>query len=100
MTDGFGYWLYLIPNFVLAAAMYTLIGRYLLSLIIKADSQMVIWRVFAQLTDPILRFVRSLTPSMVPNGLVMVFSIFWIVLLRIMLLIAAVVFGFAPRFGA
>jgi hypothetical protein len=29
----------------------------------------------------------------------MVFTIFWIILLRIMLLIAAVVFGFAPRFG-
>ena len=79
--------------------MYTLIGRYLLSLVFKPDSDMVIWRVFTQLTDPILRFVRGLTPLVVPAGLVMVFSIFWIVLARIMLLIIAVVFGFAPRFG-
>jgi uncharacterized protein YggT (Ycf19 family) len=94
-----GYWLYTIPNFILAAAMYTIMGRYLLSLVFKPDSEMVIWKVFTQITDPILRFVRSLTPQVVPNGLVMVFSIFWIILLRIMLLVAAVVFGFAPRFG-
>jgi uncharacterized protein YggT (Ycf19 family) len=94
-----GYWLYTIPNFILAAAMYTIMGRYLLSLVFKPDSQMVIWRVFAQVTDPILNFVRGLTPQVVPAGLVMVFSIFWIVLLRVVLLIAAIVFGFAPRMG-
>jgi uncharacterized protein YggT (Ycf19 family) len=99
MSDGPGYWLYTIPNFILAAAMYTLMGRYLLSLVFKPDSQLVIWTVFTQLTNPILRFVRSLTPLVVPEGLVMVFSIFWIVLARILLLIVAVVFGFAPRFG-
>jgi uncharacterized protein YggT (Ycf19 family) len=93
------YWLYTIPNFILAAAMYTIMGRYLLSLVFKPDSEMVIWKVFTQLTNPILRFVRGLTPLVVPNGLVMVFSIFWIILLRIALLVAAVIFGFAPRFG-
>jgi uncharacterized protein YggT (Ycf19 family) len=94
-----GYWLYTIPNFILAAAMYTVMGRYLLSLVFKPDSEMVVWKVFTQITDPILRFVRSLTPAVVPDGLVMVFTIFWIILVRIMLLIAAVVFGFAPQFG-
>jgi uncharacterized protein YggT (Ycf19 family) len=93
------YWFYTIPNFILAAAMYTIMGRYLLSLVFKPDSDMVIWKVFTQLTDPVLRFVRGLTPLVVPNGLVMVFSIFWIILLRIALLVAAVIFGFAPRFG-
>jgi uncharacterized protein YggT (Ycf19 family) len=93
------YWLYTIPNFILAAAMYTIMGRYLLSLVFKPDSEMVIWKVFTQITDPILHFVRGLTPLVVPNGLVMVFSIFWIILLRIALLVAAVIFGFAPRFG-
>ncbi len=99
MIDGQGYWLYTIPNFLLAAAMYTLMGRYLLSLVFKPESQMVIWTVFQQLTNPILRFVRGLTPLVVPDGLVMVFSIFWIILARILLLIVAVIFGFAPRFG-
>jgi YggT family protein len=99
MFDGAGFWLYIIPNFTLAAAMYTLLGRYVLSLIFKPDSDKVIWRVFAQVTNPILHFVRSLTPAVVPDGLVMVFAIFWLLLARIFLLLLAVIFGFAPGLG-
>jgi len=99
VTGDSGYWLYTIPNFFLAAAMYTLIGRYVLSLIFTPDSDKVIWRVFAQITDPILRFVRTLTPQVVPNGLVMLFAIFWLLIARIILLILAVVFGFSPGLG-
>ncbi|MGL5136623.1 MAG: hypothetical protein ACRC7G_02530, partial [Beijerinckiaceae bacterium] len=91
MFDGPGFWLYVIPNFLLAAAMYTLLGRYVLALIFKPDSDKVIWRVFAQMTDPILNFVRSLTPGLVPNGLIMVFAIFWLLLARIVLLVIAVI---------
>jgi hypothetical protein len=93
------FWLYFIPNFALAALMYTIIGRYVLSLIFKPDSTMVIWRVFAQATDWFLRFIRSLTPAMVPDGMVMLFSIFWIVFFRILLLIALVIAGFSPLAG-
>jgi uncharacterized protein YggT (Ycf19 family) len=99
MFDGAGFWLYIIPNFVLAAAMYTLLGRYVLSLIFKPDSDKVIWRVFAQITNPILHFVRALTPSIVPDGLVMVFAMFWLLLARIFLLLLAVIFGVAPGLG-
>ncbi len=98
MSD-LSYWLFTIPNFILAAAMYTLIGRYVLSLLFKPDSDKVIWRVFAQITDPILKFVRSLTPAIVPNGMVMIFSVFWLMLVRIALLIVAVIFGFSPKLG-
>jgi uncharacterized protein YggT (Ycf19 family) len=100
MTEGPGYWLYMLVNFALAAAMYTLMGRYLLSLVFKPESDMVIWRVFTQITDPILHFVRALTPVMVPGGLVMVFAIFWLILARVMWLFLALVFGFAPKLGA
>ena len=67
--------------------MYTLMGRYLLSLVFKADSQLVIWRVFCQLSDPILHAVRAITPAMVPSGLVMVLAIVWMILLRLFLLV-------------
>jgi YggT family protein len=99
MIDGWGYWLYILPNFALAALMYTIMGRYVLSLIFKPDSDKVIWRVFAQITDPFLRFTRSLTPAMAPDGLVMLFSIFWLVLFRILLLIVAVILGLSPLTG-
>jgi uncharacterized protein YggT (Ycf19 family) len=99
MSDNASYWLFTLPNFFLAAALYTLIGRYVLSLIFKPDSDVVLFKVFNQITNPILRSVRAITPEMVPNGLVLVFSIFWLLLLRILLLVAALTFGFAPGLG-
>lgn len=87
MNEQLGFWVFTLPNYLLAAAMYTLMGRYLLSLVFKADSQLVIWRVFCQLSDPILHAVRAITPAMVPSGLVMVLAIVWMILLRLFLLV-------------
>lgn len=93
-------WLYHGPNLLLAAMLYTLIGRYILSLLFKPDSDKVIWRVFAQVTDPVLGAVRTITPAIVPNGLVMIAAIFWLVILRMLWLLIAAMFGFLPRVGA
>ena len=87
MNEQLGFWVFTLPNYLLAAAMYTLMGRYFLSLVFKADSQLVIWRVFCQLSDPILHAVRAITPAMVPSGLVMVLAIVWMILLRLFLLV-------------
>jgi len=38
------YWYFHLPNFVLAALMYTLLGRALLSLFLDPDSSNYIWR--------------------------------------------------------
>ena len=99
MNEGASFWLFQIPNTILAAAMYTLIGRYILSLLFPHDSDKTIWRAFRGVTDPILKFVRIATPAVVPNGLVMVLAIFWMLVLRIVLLIAAILLGFAPKVG-
>jgi YggT family protein len=99
MSSGASFWLFDIPNFILAAAFYTLIGRYVLSVFFKPDSDKVFWRVFVQVTDPMLRFVRASTPLVVPNGLVMVLALFWIILLRLLLLLVAAVSGFLPSLG-
>ena len=97
MNDNASFWLFTIPNFVLAAALYTIMGRYVLSLIFKPDSQIVIWRVFVGMTDPILKTVRAVTPGMVPNGLVMVFSIVWVIMLRVVLFLMLLKLGVSPR---
>lgn len=94
------FWLFHIPNMILAAALYTLIGRYILSLFFKPESDKVIWRVFRQVTDPILRFVRLFTPAIVPNGFVMVLAIFWMIMLRIFLMLAAIQSGVISKLGA
>ncbi len=90
-------YLFQAPNLVLAAAMYTLLARYILSLVFKADSQAVLWRVFCQITDPILSGVRVVTPAMVPGGVVMILAIFWTILLRTLLVLIAIQFGFFPK---
>ncbi len=53
MPDAQGsFWLFQLPNIAIAAMMYTLIGRFLLSLAYDTDSDRVVWRVFKQITDP------------------------------------------------
>jgi len=100
MSDALGFWLFTLPNYVLAAAMYTLMGRYLLSFVFKPDSELVIWRTFRQLSDPILGAVRAITPAVVPGGLVMVLAIVWIILLRVVLFFALLKLGVTPQGGA
>ncbi len=92
-------WLYHGPNLVLAAMLYTLVGRFILSLLFKPDSDKVIWRVFAQVTDPVLHAVRAITPAVVPNGLVMIATIFWLIILRMLWLLIAAMYGFLPKVG-
>lgn len=99
MTLSAADWLYHGPNLVLAALLYTLLGRFILSLLFKPDSDKVIWRVFAQVTDPVLRSVRTITPAVVPNGLVMIASIFWLLILRMLWLLIAAMYGFLPKVG-
>lgn len=86
-----------IPNFLLAAAMYTVLGRYILALLFKPDSQTVIWRVFVQVTNPVIGAVRAVTPLIVPDGLVMIFTLVWLVILRMLWFLLAFMFGFAPK---
>lgn len=45
-TELIGSWAFQGPNWILAALMYTLLGRFVLSFIFKDDSDLVIWRVF------------------------------------------------------
>lgn len=99
MTESFKFWLFHVPNVLLAAALYTLIGRYILSLFFRPQSELVIWRVFCQITNPILYAIRSVTPAIVPNGLLLVFGIVWILLLRMILLLVATIYKFLPTAG-
>ncbi len=79
----FTQWYFQLPNMMLAAAMYTLLGRYLLSLFFPANSDKVIWVVFRNITDPIIRLVRLITPEIIADGLLPVFAFVWLLGLRI-----------------
>ncbi|MCT8970665.1 YggT family protein [Microbaculum marinisediminis] len=79
----------LIPNYVLAALMYTLLGRFILSFMFPPDSKNYIFRAFVRLTDPVLALVRPITPAAVPHLVLLVFAAIWILVARIVLTVAA-----------
>lgn len=87
------YWYFHIPNLVLAALIYTLLGRYLLGLLFRNNSEAVILKVFRSVTDPVLNTVRAITPAIVPNGLVLVFAIAWLLALRMFWFLTCVAAG-------
>lgn len=94
MMDSF--WLYDVPNLVLAMAMYSVVGRFVLSLMFPIGSDVVIVRVFEQITDPFLIPVRAITPLIVPERVIFLFTFLWLFVIRIALYIVARMYGFAP----
>lgn len=96
----FSYWYFHIPNLVLAALIYTLIGRYILSILFRKKPDVVILRAFATITDPVLKAVRTITPAVVPNGVIMVFAIAWLMAARMFWFLTCVATGMAPSVGA
>lgn len=88
MTDaGFwDLWYFHVPNYLLAALMYSLLGRLLLSFFFPPESRNYIFRAFVRLTDPVLAVVRPMTPHAVPFLLVLVFATLWLLVLRFALL--------------
>ena len=93
------YWYFHIPNFVLAALMYTLLGRMVLGLFVPADWDNYIWRFFRGVTDPYLRLVRVITPGVLGHGVVMVFGVLWLMALRLGWLLILLRLGLAPMSG-
>ena len=59
-TSILTYWYYHVPNFVLAALMYTLLGRVVLGMFVDGDSPNYIWRFFCRITDPVVSAVGFL----------------------------------------
>jgi hypothetical protein len=91
------HWYYHLPNFVLAALMYTLLGRVLLGLFVEPDSDNYIWRFFCRVTDPVVAVIAFVTPRAAAPVIVWLFGVVWLFWLRVALLYAYVFLGLAPR---
>ena len=91
------YWYFQLPNFVLAALMYTLLGRALLSLIVQPDSSNYIWRFFCRLTDPVVATVALVAPKAVAPVVLWLFGVVWLFWLRVGLLNLFLLLGTIPR---
>jgi uncharacterized protein YggT (Ycf19 family) len=94
------YWYFHLPNFILAAIMYSLLGRIILSFFAPPDWQNYIWRAFVRITDPVVRLVRFITPAVLPDLLVLVFAFLWLMAARIVLLAVLGNFGLLPTIAA
>ncbi|MGE5513559.1 MAG: YggT family protein [Bacteroidota bacterium] len=93
------YWYYHLPNFVLAALMYTLLGRALLGLIVQPDSANYIWRFFCRVTDPVVSLLAFVTPRATAPVVLWLFGFVWLFWLRVLLLNLFLAFGATPRVG-
>jgi uncharacterized protein YggT (Ycf19 family) len=98
-TSLFTHWYFHLPNFILAALMYTLLGRALLALIVQPDSSNYIWRFFCRITDPFVALIAPVTPKAAAPVIVWLFGIVWLFWLRVLLLSLFLAFGAFPRVG-
>lgn len=90
------YWHYNLPNFALAAIMYTILGRVILTLVFDANSKNYIWRFFVRFTDPVINLFRAVTPKATAPVVLWLFTFVWLFWLRIGLLYLFLIFGLVP----
>jgi hypothetical protein len=91
------YWYFHLPNFLLAAVMYTLLGRALLGLLVDPDSPNYIWRFFCRITDPVVSAVALVTPKATAPVVLWLFGVVWLFWLRVLLFNLFLAAGIVPR---
>ncbi len=91
------YWYFHLPNFVLAALMYTLLGRALLGVIVEHNSQNYIWRFFCRFTDPVVGAVAVVTPKAAAPVILWLLAFVWLFWIRVAFYALFAVLGASPR---
>jgi YggT family protein len=90
------YWYYYLPDYALAAVMYTLLGRVALSQFLEQDSPNYIWRFFCRITDPAIAVVAQVTPKAAAPIVLWLFSFVWLFWLRFALRVLYTGAGLIP----
>ena len=96
-TSLLTYWYFHLPNFILAALMYTLLGRALLGLIVQPDSGNYIWRFFCRVTDPVVAMVALVTPKAAAPVVIWLLGVVWLFWLRVAMLYVFLLLGAVPK---
>lgn len=91
------FWLYQVPNLALAALMYTLLGRFILSLVFPSDSEKVIWKTFCQITQPAIVAVKLVTPAVVHDRILILLAFVWVLFVRMILFVGFAAMGLLPK---
>jgi hypothetical protein len=100
VADFVAHWYFHVPNFVLAALVYTLIGRLILGIFVPPNWDNYIWRAFTRLTDPAVSAVAVITPHVMPRIVVMIFTVLWLSAARVALAVGLNALGLLPPAAA
>ncbi|NJN00579.1 MAG: hypothetical protein HC793_02890 [Aquincola sp.] len=76
--------------------MYTLVGRFILSLFFPPESDKVIWTVFRQITQPAVAAVQLVTPLAVHERVVVLLTVVWVLFVRLILFVLFAAMGWLP----
>ena len=69
MVEGFPIWVIVI-DYVLGMIMWTLIGRFGMSVFLPENSNFFFMRFFVRVTDPLLKLFESITPAFLVQPIV------------------------------
>jgi uncharacterized protein YggT (Ycf19 family) len=94
------HWYFHIPNFVLAALAYTLIGRFALGFFVPENWDNYIWRAFKRLTDPVVYLATLAAPAIVHHRVILLFSVLWLTAARAVYALILANAGLLPSAGA
>lgn len=94
------YWYFHLPNYALAVLIYTLVGRFLLGMLVPPDSTNYIWRFFVRLTDPVLRGMTYVIPGYILPGFRPLAAAFHLYVLRVAMFVILYAKGMVPRLEA
>ncbi|MFN0041918.1 MAG: YggT family protein [Alphaproteobacteria bacterium] len=91
------YWLFHIPNYLLSAVIYSLLGRFLLGFILPVNSANYIYRWFVLLTEPFVRATAFITPRFVAARFLPIAAMFWLMMSRLAFFGAMYDLGLVPQ---
>lgn len=75
--------LFHLPNYALSAILYSMFGRFALSLFLAPQSPNYIYRWFRLLTEPFVRATAFVTPSFVQPIYLPLIATFWLTVIRL-----------------
>lgn len=99
MLSFWSYWYFHAPNFILAALVYTLMGRFVLGFFVPENWDNYIWRAFQRLTNPIVAVVTAGSPAIVPHRVILLFASLWLTVARVALGLGLAAAGLLPAGG-
>jgi hypothetical protein len=85
------YWYLHVPSLILAALIYLLLGRLVLSFVLDAGNT--VMHVVRASTHPVVAVVGAITPRIVPPAGVIVCAMVWLLAARITLFMGAMAKG-------